>query len=85
MTYEPPRDTRDPNTPNARRRSSQSLGGWLPLVILAVAAVAVMAWMYPRASVDRMGDTTNAGPSIPAAEPSPSTSPPQAPARTPQQ
>ena len=38
MTYENPRDPRDPNVPVARGRPAQSFGGWLPLAFAAVVA-----------------------------------------------
>jgi hypothetical protein len=77
MTYENPRDPRDPNVPVARGRPAQSFGGWLPLAFAAVVAAGLLAWMYPSVTNDRSSDTTNAGPSVKtvAPSPSPSTSP----------
>jgi hypothetical protein len=77
MTYENPRDPRDPNLPVARGRPVQSFGGWLPLVFTALVAAGLLAWMYPSLTSDRTTDTTNAGPSVEtvAPTPSPSTSP----------
>ena len=77
MTFNSPRDPRDPNAPVPRGRPAQSFGGWLPLVFAAAVAVGIMALVYPRVSTDRAGDTTNTGPSVQtvAPTPSPSTSP----------
>ena len=78
MTYENPRDPRiDSNDPVVRGRPSASFGGWLPMVLAAAVAAAVLAMVYPRLTTDRAGDTTNTGPSVQtvAPMPSPSTSP----------
>ena len=77
MTDENPRDSRGPNAPVTRGRPKESFGGWLPLVLAAAVALAVIAMMYPRTTPDRTGDTTNTGPSVEtvAPMPSPSTSP----------
>ena len=78
MTYETPRDPRlDQNDPVARGRPAASFGGWLPLVLAAVVAAAVLAVVYPRVTTDRAGDTTNTGPSVQTVNPAPtpSTSP----------
>jgi hypothetical protein len=79
MTYENPRDPRiDSNDPVARGRPSASLGGWLPLVLAAAVAAAVLAMVYPRLATDRAGDTNNAGPSVQTVAPTPSPSTSQA-------
>ena len=73
MTNNNERDPRrDPNDPLTPRRPS-AYGSWLPFVLAALVAVAVIAWTTP----DRTGYTTNTGPSIEtvAPTPSPSTSP----------
>jgi hypothetical protein len=77
MTYQNPRDPRDPNIPVARGRPAQSFGGWLPLVFAAAVAAVLLAVMYPRAGIDPTGDATNTGPSVKTVEPTPapSTSP----------
>lgn len=77
MTYENPRNSRDPNAPAARGRPAQSFGGWLPLVFAAAVAAALMALMYPHIGTDRAADTTNTGPSAKTVTPTPapSTSP----------
>ena len=72
MTYENPRDPRDPNAPVARGRPKESFGGWLPLALAAAVAIAAIAWMYPRTTSDRAGDTTNTGPSVQTVIPAPS-------------
>ena len=77
MTYNNERDPRrDPNDPLTPRRPS-AYGSWLPFVLAALIAVAVIAWMYPHTTADRTRNTTNTGPSIEtvAPTPSPSTSP----------
>ena len=72
MTYENPRDPRDPNTPVTRGRPKESFGGWLPLALAAAVAIAVIAWMYSGTTTDRTGDTTNTAPSVQTVIPAPS-------------
>lgn len=76
-----PRDPRiDPVEPILSARSPSLLGGsaLLPLM-LAAAVILILILMYlPNSTPTRVGDTTNAGPSVETVNPSPSpsTSPP---------
>jgi hypothetical protein len=81
MTYENPRDPRDPNAPVPRGRRAQSFGGWLPLVFAAAVTIAVIALVYPR--VTQTGDT-NAGPSVQTITPAPSPTAEPRPTQAPQ-
>ena len=73
MTYESPRDPRRNNpTP---RSASVGRNNMLPLLVAAAIAVALIAMMYPRTTTDRVGDTTNTGPSVQTETPSPTTEP----------
>ena len=75
MTYESPRDPRiDPDEPVAQGRPLASFGGWLPLVLAAVVAAAVLAMVYPRVTTERVNNATNTGPSVQTVAPTPSPS-----------
>ena len=71
MTYQNPRDPREPNVPVVRGRPGESFGGWLPLIIAAGIAAVVIAMMYPRTTPERVGGTNNDGPSVQTVTPSP--------------
>ena len=47
MTYPNERDLRDPNEPVALTRPPEYLGGWLPLLLSAAIALAIMAMFMP--------------------------------------
>ena len=77
MTYNnEPDPLRNPNDPLTPRRPS-AYSSWLPLALGAAIVLALIAWMYPRTTTERVGDTTNTGPSVQTVEPTPapSTSP----------
>ena len=61
--------------PNDRSQRSTPYGrsNMLPLIAAAAIAVALIALMYPRTTTERVGDTTNAGPSVQTVTPTPST------------
>jgi hypothetical protein len=85
MTFNSPRDPRlDPANPNGLDgRPSPLAGNWLPLVVAAAIAVAMVAMFYPK-SAPVVGDTTNAGPSmVQPVTPTPSTAPAVAPTPVP--
>ena len=84
MTYQNPRDPHDPNAPADRGRPKKAFGSWLPLVLAALVAVAVIAWMYPHTTTDRTGDTTNTGPSVQTVTPAPSPTTEPRPTQAPQ-
>ena len=76
MSYDSPRDPRlDPGAPEPPRPPYSS--GLVPLVFAVAVCAAILAWVSPRVTTDRAGDTTNAGPSVQTVTPvpSPSTSP----------
>ena len=84
MTYNNERDPRhDPNDPLTPRRPS-AYGSWLPLALGAIIVLALMAWMYPHTTTDRVGDTTNTGPSVQTVTPAPSPTTEPRPTQAPQ-
>ncbi len=84
MTYDNERDPRrDPNDPLPPRRPS-TYGSWLPLALAAAVVVAVIAMMYPRTTTDRVGETTNTGPSVQTVTPTPSPTTEPRPTQAPQ-
>ena len=84
MTYNnEPDPLRNPNDPLTPRRPT-AYGGWLPLALAAAVVLAIMAWMYPRTPTDRVGDTTNTGPSVQTVTPTPSPTAEPRPTQAPQ-
>ena len=73
MTYNNEPDPR--RTPNDRQSGLFGRNNMLPLLVAAAIAVALIAMIYPRTSTDRVGDTTNTGPSVQTVTPTPSPSP----------
>ena len=72
MTYDNERDPRrSPNDP-VRRSTPFGRNNMLPLIVAAAIAVALIAIMYPRTTTERVGDTTNTGPSVQTVTPAPS-------------
>ena len=82
MTYESPREPRrnDP-TPHSASAGRNNI---LPLIVAAAIAVALIAMMYPRTATDRVGDTTNTGPSVQTVTPAPSPTTEPRPTQAPQ-
>ncbi len=74
MTFNSPRDRRlNPNDPT-RVGPPSRYGGWIPILLALAVVAAVIAMMYPRTATERVGDTTNTGPSMQTVTPAPSPS-----------
>ena len=84
MTYNnEPDPRRNPDDP-VRRSTPVGRNNMLPLLVAAAIAVALIAMMYPRTSTDRVGDTTNTGPSVQTVTPAPSPTTEPRPTQAPQ-
>ena len=82
MTYETPREPRR-NNPSPHPTPAGRNNMW-PLIIAAAIAVVLIAMMYPRTTTDRVGDTTNTGPSVQTVTPAPSPTTEPRPTQAPQ-
>ena len=84
MTYNNERDPRRSQNDPTRRSTPFGRNNMLPLLVAAAIAVALIAMMYPRTSTDRVGDTTNTGPSVQTVTPAPSPTTEPRPTQAPQ-
>jgi hypothetical protein len=55
-------------------RATIPIWGWIPILLALAVVAAVIAMMYPRTATERVGDTTNTGPSMQTVTPAPSPS-----------
>lgn len=84
MTNNNEHDSRRNQNDSAGRSTPFGRNNMLPLLVAAAIAVALIAMMYPRTTTERVGDTTNTGPSVQTVTPAPSPTTEPRPTQAPQ-